>query len=256
MRFLCRGFGLWLGLSNTVFSDGRVVKVALGLALPPWVMPDGQSGIIIDMFNTCLSESEVTVEPVLVPYAGRIIEYQNGSVDAVVDMNPSMIKQNGLNGFFTGELYAYQNYGYALASSSIEISRLSDLTQYSLLSWQGAIVQLGGEYADMAKNHPGYSEIHDQKLQVKMLYRGRVQVIQMDAQIFEYYRTQLIQAGEIDSSLAFTRFPIFGKSLNGFLFRNKSDRDACISYLEKQKDKAAASVGQARAVGGPISLQR
>lgn len=73
----------------------------------------------------------------------------------------------------------------------------------------------------MAKNNPLYSEHHDQSIQVKMLFLERVDVIQMDEQIFNYFRAQVGSQQIIDTSLQVDRFGFFGESPNSFIFRTE-----------------------------------
>ncbi len=70
----------------------------------------------------------------------------------------------------------------------------------------------------MATNNPFYGESHDQKLQLKMLFKERVDVIQIDKYIFEYCRANIAKEGDIDTSLEVNHFSLFGKNPNGFLF--------------------------------------
>ena len=114
----------------------------------------------------------------------------------------------------------------SLKSRNYRFKRISDLADLRILSWQGAIDTLGGEYADMAQNNPFYSEHHNQELQIKMLFLGRVDVIQLDKQIFKYFRAKVGGRGTIDTSQEVDQFPLFGKNRCGFLFRSIEARNA------------------------------
>ena len=122
-----------------------------------------------------------------------------------------------------------------MAKNGYHITQLSDLEKYSLLSWQDAGIHLGPEYAQMASNNPRYRETFDQSVQVKMLFLGRYQIVQMDAQIFDYYRAKVSQTGAVDASQAVDRFALFGSSPNGFLFKNKELRDKFNAQLKRLK---------------------
>jgi polar amino acid transport system substrate-binding protein len=58
-----------------------------------------------------------------------------------------------------------------------------------------------------------------------MLFLERAQVVQMDAQIFDYYQMKFTQTKEVDASQAVDRFALFGASPNGFLFKVEKQRD-------------------------------
>jgi polar amino acid transport system substrate-binding protein len=57
--------------------------------------------------------------------------------------------------------------------------------------------------------------------QFKMLFLERYEVIQMDAHIFDFYRTKLKLSESIDVSQQVDRFALLGASPNGFLFKSK-----------------------------------
>lgn len=101
----------------------------------------------------------------------------------------------------------------------LHFTQISDLENYSLLSWQDAFVHLGDSYAKMANNNSQYSETFDQFVQVKMLFLEKVEVIQMDANIFDYYRAKIAITSKVDVSEKVDRFGLFGASSNGFLFK-------------------------------------
>jgi len=87
----------------------------------------------------------------------------------------------------------------------------------------------------MVSNHPRYGETFDQFTQVKMLFLERVEVIQMDANIFAYYRAKLIESVEIDYSQKVDRFALVGSSPNGFLFKSEKLRDDFNKQLRNLK---------------------
>ena len=90
-----------------------------------------------------------------------------------------------------------------------------------MLSWQGAISHLGNEYATMATNNPFYFETDRQESQIQMLFLKRVDVVQLDEKIFDYFRAKVEQNGIVDTTEEVDRFPLFGASSNGFLFHDK-----------------------------------
>ncbi len=207
------------------------LNMSFGDTLPPWVIENGQRGLLIDLVDACLTPSGHVVNVELVPYARRILEYKNGRVNAVTDITPELIVEQALTGYYTGTLYAYENYFYALADNQFELNSISDIGQRSVVSWQGAKVVIGGEYQRMAENNRNYSEIDRQEAQVRLLVSGRVDFIQMDKEIFNYYLNKFIDAGIVDKHLAFDRFELLGASPNGILFQSKQVRDDCLMNL-------------------------
>lgn len=88
----------------------------------------------------------------------------------------------------------------------------------------------------MASKNPLYLEIHDQEAQIKMLFAERAEVIQLDFQIFKYYRDRIAKNSKIDTTQLVEKFALFGQSPNGFLFKDKVIRDAFNRRLSVMKE--------------------
>jgi polar amino acid transport system substrate-binding protein len=224
-----------LVISNTAVSQSKEIVASFGSTLPPYVMEDGPSGILIDLLKDCLEPSGYKVTPKLHPYARRLVEFETNSVDVVTDVNEKVINDKKLDGYYTGYVYAYENFLFSLADRKFEVKTIEELSEYSLLSWQGAIAHIGGEYADMAKQNKNYSETYNQKNQLRMLFSRRVDFVQMDGNIYEYYRQQMLNESGLDVTVPVNILPLFGKSPNGFMFKTEAVRDACVANLENVK---------------------
>ncbi|MFT5594324.1 MAG: polar amino acid transport system substrate-binding protein [Oceanicoccus sp.] len=228
-----------LALCHSATSNPKEIVASFGGTLPPWVIEDGSKGILIDLLKDCLEPSNYKVTATLTPYARRFIGYQLGRSDVVSDVNDKIIKDQNLEGFYTGDIYAYENFLYSLSEKKITINKIEDLASYSLLSWQGAIAHIGGKYAEMAKQNKQYSETHNQKTQLRMLFNKRVDFIQMDGSIYQYYHDEMQNNNEVDGNVSVKKLPLFGKSPNGFLFKTESARDSCLKNLTTVKNTSS-----------------
>jgi polar amino acid transport system substrate-binding protein len=226
-----------LMLSNPVFSQSKEIVASFGESLPPWVIEEGPTGILVNLLQDCLEPAGYKLTPKTLPYARRIAEYQTDQVSVVTDINEKTIAERGLKGYYTGDIYAYENFLFSLSERALKVNKIADLAEYSLLSWQGAIAHIGGEYAAMATQNKKYSETHNQKTQLRMLFSKRVDFIQMDGQIYQFYRQQLLNDNEFDETVAVDKSPLFGKSPNGFLFKSEAARDACVTNLKLIKEE-------------------
>ena len=198
-------------------------------------MAKNNDGILIDLISEAMEPLGYEIETVYYPYARRIRSYQSSIVDVVCDINQNNISNSNLSGYFSGNIYAYENYAFSLSKNNYHFNNISELANYSLLSWQGARKQLGSAYDTMAANNPSYLETHNQSLQVKMLFLGRVDIVQLDKQIFEYYRINLLQDKDVDANAKVDRFALFGKNPNGFLFRSAKARNDFVRQIKKMK---------------------
>jgi len=222
-------------LTSSPSKSAIKLTVAFGNTLAPWVIADRNKGILIDLISEALEPLGYEIIKDYLPYARRIDSYKTKKVDVVFDINQNNIINSNLIGHFSGIIYTYENYAFSLKKRKYNFTEISQLGQYSFLSWQGAKKQLGSAYALMADRNPAYRETHNQRLQVRMLFAERVDVIQLDKQIYEFYRSNLIKENKIDANVEVDQFPLFGKNPNGFLFRSIKARDDFVEQIALMK---------------------
>lgn len=161
------------------------LKVAVGLALPPYVLADTNSGIELDIVREALALKGHTITPVYLPFARVPIALADKEVHAALTVNES----SGLkNVHFSDSHVTYQNVAVSLKSRNVDIQTVSDLGNYSIIAFQDATKYLGDEYADMAAKNSRYIEKAKQSNQITMLFSSRVDTIVMDINIFKYFR--------------------------------------------------------------------
>ena len=131
--------------------------------LAPWVMAETNDGILIELISEAMEPLGYEIEKVYYPFARRVKLYQTELVTVVFDINQKHINISDLKGHFSGIVYAYKNYAFSLKKRSYNFTHISALSQYSLLSWQGARKQLGSTYDLMAASNPFYLETNDQR---------------------------------------------------------------------------------------------
>ncbi len=226
---------LLIALFSSCNCLAEKLTVAFGNTLAPWVMAESNDGILIELITEAMEPLGYEIESVYYPYARRVKSYQAKLVDVVCDINQNHINNSNLTGHFSGIVYAYKNYAFSLKSRNYHFTNMSELSQYSLLSWQGARKQLGSSYDLMAASNPFYLETHNQRQQVKMLFMERVDIIQLDRQIFEFYRASLIEKNIIDNNIEVDRFALFGTNPNGFLFHSIKARDDFVKQIALMK---------------------
>jgi len=216
-------------------SQAKKLTVGFAGSRAPWVIPENQSGILIELISEAMEPLGYEINKVFYPYVRRLKSYQAERVDVICDINQININNSNLSGHFSGIVYAYENYAYSLKKNDLILTKINALRNYSILSWQGAKHKLGRDYELMAANNPLYSESHDQKLQLKMLFKERVEVIQIDKYIFEYYRSKIAEDGEIDTNIKVDHFSLFGKNPNGFLFHSLKARNDFVKQIAVMK---------------------
>lgn len=228
---------LFLIASSSSMAEDKRITIAFGDAIPPWVLENGDGGILIDLVKDCLEPSGYIVDIVLLPYARRLFNYSNDRVDSVSDINQKVIDESNLSGYFTGDIYAYTNYFFSLAKNNLSPKNINDMKDYSIVSWQGAKTHIGGEYRNMAEKNTRYTELANQESQVRMLFKNRIDFAQLDMQIFKYYKDIIAEKYKTDTQQEVDVFEFLGKNSNGFLFKTEDARDSCLKNLNTEENR-------------------
>jgi len=173
---------VFLNIGNV---SAKELRLAVGLALPPYVLSDTDTGMELDIVQTVFENLGHTVKPVYVPFARVVKHLDQGKVDGAITINENSGIQNV---FYTDSHITYQNVAVSLKSNNYKIDTISDLEKYRILAFQNATKYLGDEFAKMASDNPKYKETAKQKAQIPMLFLDRTQSLVLDINIFKYFR--------------------------------------------------------------------
>jgi polar amino acid transport system substrate-binding protein len=113
----------------------------------------------------------------------------------------------------------------ALHKNRYDFSKISDLANHRVVSWQNAVEMIGGDYADMAKNNDRYTEVANQATQLKVLYE-RNAIIQLDWSIFLYHKGILREDKSLDTAKLIDVFRLLKKNDCQYLFKDKKTQEA------------------------------
>ncbi|MDO6527169.1 transporter substrate-binding domain-containing protein [Motilimonas sp. 1_MG-2023] len=183
MKFI----GKWLiGLliSAPSFSQAKEIRLAVGLALPPYYLSEQQSGLELEIIKESLAYKGHTLTPVFVPFARLIPSLASGFVDAAAPVNEG---SGYLAGFYSNSHIRYKNIAVTLKSSNIEIANIADLAGLSIVAFQNATSYLEPHYGEVVQRNSRYSEKSRQDLQIRMLLSKRTDAIVLDEKIFKYF---------------------------------------------------------------------
>ncbi len=208
----------------------KEIKVAVGLALPPYVISKENKGIELDIIKETLALNGHTIKPVYLPFARVPWSLKEGKVDAAMTINES----SGIKDvFYSNSHITYQNVAVSLAKNNYTINKISDLTNRSVLAFQSATLYLGKDFKNMAGKNNRYNEEPRQDIQITMVYSGRAEAVVMDKNIFKYYKAKETR---VDVSQKVNIHTIFPPSLYKVGFRNKAMRDEFNTSLKKLMD--------------------
>lgn len=205
-------------LSLTSAVRAEQLDVAVSVTLPPFVFPEKDSGIDLEIAREALELAGYEFMPVYASF-GRVPRLlENEHVDGALTVNESQ----GLEGVFLSRPYiCYQNAVVSLAGQG-PLEGLEDLEEMSVAAFQDAAKILGPRFALAVAESPNYREVSNQENQVAMLYMGRVQAIVLDRTIFDWYRTHSPKADPDADVVVGTFFP---PSCYSAAFRNRTIRD-------------------------------
>lgn len=216
------GIALLLGLNLRAQTQ---ITAAVGLALPPYVLKDTNSGLEVDIVRQALLDSGYTLKLDYVPFARLPLSLKDKSADCALTINEA----SGVTDVFYSQSHiTYQNVAVGLKSKGLKISEVAELKPYRIVAFQDATNYLGNAYRTMVKEKggAGYSELANQESQVKMLFMDRADVLVMDINIFKYFR-QAIKDTDVSAEVTF--YPIFPPTNYKVAFTNK---DVCQKFNE------------------------
>lgn len=191
---------LFIGTSSLCAKE---IKMAVGLALPPYFIAENSSGMEFEIVKEALAFKGHTLKATFVPFARVIVELENKTVDAAATVNSS----SGLkNVFYSDSHITYQNVAISLKKKNYNIASIGDLGKYSIVSFQNATSYLGDVFAKMAKGNSKYTEIANQESQTKMLFAERADLLVGDVNIFKFYKEKVT---DVDNKQEVTIHQIF-----------------------------------------------
>jgi len=211
------------------FSDSKELTLAIGLALPPYNIPETKSGIELDIVREALKNKGYTIKPKYVPFARVKRELKDQTVDGALTINPD----SGIEAFYSDEHIVCENVVISLKENSFNIKDVNGLKGKSILAFQDATLYLGKDFASMAKQNREYREIPKQPLQINLLYSNRVDTVVLDKNIFYYHRKH---NNMVDTSQPIDIWQIFPPTPFSVAFVDKKVRDDFNEGLKQLRD--------------------
>ncbi|MEN8200148.1 MAG: transporter substrate-binding domain-containing protein [Thermodesulfobacteriota bacterium] len=206
----------------------KKVIIGLGMYNPPYIIQETLAGIEPDVLRESFKVRGYHVEFTVHQFPRLFKELESGTVDGVFDV------REGVEGFKSDVVVSYQNYAISLSENRLAIKSIKDLEDKSVVSFYKSSQLLGEEYEKMAKQNKNYEEVMAQNLQVKMLFRKRVEVVIMDKNIFSYYRQKEMEK-ESTEDMHGSELSVFNQQVDfhalfppkeyGYIFNSEEVRD-------------------------------
>lgn len=187
LKFLSMSVGLGL-LAASFGSIGQMaqadeIKMTFSGTTPPYTFPETKGGIEVDIIREALAIHGHTLTPIFVPAKRILFDFKLGKVDAA---SKDHAQDVGDLEIFYGDVYVqFHDVIFSIADRDLVISKPKDLEDLRIVAFQTAPDHYP-DWLDGVKDSVNYSETADQTLQVKMLHRGRTDVIIADQTIISY----------------------------------------------------------------------
>lgn len=174
----------------------KSLDIVVGLERPPYIVKGQSKGYELELINAILSTLDHSANYLFVPFGRSEKMLMNDNIDAMTTTNAHMISDRAL---LTEPYVVYHNVVISLAERSISVDKVADLSRHTIATFEEAHKVLGGEFNQAISKSPMYTQVSDRLAQLELLFRGRVEVIVMDINIFNYfYNLNKDQFGDID----------------------------------------------------------
>lgn len=190
-----------------------------GLSVPPYVIPESDSGLLVDLIRGALEVSGHRLAEARPTSNHRAAEQLlSGHVDLAIHVplgSPEL--------FYSKPVLFYRNVAITLRSANIRLRSLDDLEAHRVVGFQNARRLLGDEFEAVAGRLRGYEEVAHQRNQVVQLYRGDADVVLTELAVFRWYREDIRE--RLDTSAGIEVHSLFQPTPRRVAFRTRQHRD-------------------------------
>lgn len=243
-RLWLTGLGVLSGIWAGVAQAEKPLQVLVGMNKPPYIQVDSSDGYEIELLREIARVMQQPAEFTYVPNK-RIFTLLQQGIGDIATLQKKTEGQTKI--FYSCPYIRYQNVAVTLAANQISLNDLTDLAPFSILAFQNAVQVLPEAYQRIALTSPSYRETLDQRTQVEMLQKQRVQVVVMDMNIFHYYNNKAEQGGQVQI------YPLFTPTFYRAAFRSKDLARAFNRALQQVQRSSAYTLLQERYFGNALA---
>lgn len=217
---------IWLVGSYAVQAEpATIISMGAGNSIPPYVIPEKDRGIVVDIFREAMLQEDIDTEFVYSDNSSNTTAFNEGKLGVLLIANRATTP----DAYFSSKpLVVFSNQAIVLKASKIILKDVSDLGGYRLGAFRMAQRFLPEPYAATVKKSPSYREYPQQAQQVSDLFHHDRQVLIIDHLIFRYYVSQMRRQDPSSDVYhqEYEYFDLFPKTRYFAAFRDQSMRDA------------------------------
>ncbi len=195
---------------------------------------EDDSGLELDIIKAAFRLSGHEVVPLYMPLDRSFKLYESNQLDGVINVKKGMVK-----GYYSSDVITFQNCAITLRKNELKIESISDLKGKSVVSFQNAKKILGRPFSEVIGELAYYREVARQKLQVNMLFLGRVDAVILDRNIFDYFRRKVYESIDIPQKITARKVVyhcIFKPAIYKLAFHDEMLRDDFDKGLKAIRD--------------------
>lgn len=171
----------------SVAPDRRPVLTMGTSDAPPHMIQATDSGLDIDVPRAVLAEMGYRLEVRYMSLSRAEEELRHGRVD----LSAPLFDGDKMGIYSSQPHVMYRPTAFSLVQSALRVNTISDLGDYSLMTFQGAGAYLGEVFTEAAERSPRYAEVHNMNKLTHLLFARRTQLVVIDYNIFYYLARQL-----------------------------------------------------------------
>jgi len=209
------------------------ISIGFGDHLAPYVLPETQNGIEVEIFREALAYRGHVLRPVFLPIKRLPQAFVSQGIDGA--MSDAGVDLSGRGAFYGEPAVGFDNVLVTRKGSHLSIVHPEDLIGLSILAFPGAVARFP-DWLGPANKAGRYFETNNQALQVRALQQGQYDVVLTDRYVFSYFTSILenhhVAVDDVDVHRCLTPNPIYYPSI----FRSKTIRDDFeegLHYLKK-----------------------
>ena len=181
-------------LFGATICHAREVSVGFGDHIPPYVLPESQSGLEVEVFRAALAFHGHVMVPQYFPLKRVGDMFKLGKIDAAMWDSGTDLADDGI---YAEPAVVYDNVFITRSDRHFTIRKPDDLKGHSVLAFQGALAGYPFWLSGVARSG-GYREVNNQTMQSLALHQGECDVVFTDRYIFRYFTKLMLSEHRIN----------------------------------------------------------
>jgi ABC-type amino acid transport substrate-binding protein len=154
---------------------------------PPHIIASSNTGIDIDITKAVLAKMTYDINIEIMPLRRGKQQVIEKKADLFL---PTFFEQDSDKLFISDAIINYQPTIFSRSADQLTLTSISDLTNKSIVTFQGASGYFGDEFLALSQDNKKYRELHDMSKFPEMLLKKRCDVVILDYYIFYYFLQQ------------------------------------------------------------------